>query len=164
MRASQTPEGSNTDDQPQNKNGTSLTLSVNPEKLTPEVVERGSSFHHTLSHSRLTHIPVVRGSKFILVERPLFMSYIWVIKACIVGSLPPIGKIELMEFQVIYYYRITSGFRELVAIKVTAAVLSATWLINMLAFFLECRPVQLYWQVLPLIDQCAVSTLNTHNI
>ncbi len=45
--------------------------------------------------------------------------------------------------------------------QVGAAVLAATWLINILAFFLECRPVQLYWQVLPLIDQCAVSTLKT---
>ena len=59
--------------------------------------------------------------------------------------------------QLIYYTRLTLRTKELLAVKVTAVVLGVTWLMNVFATFLGCRPIYLYWQVLPHAPQCAVS-------
>lgn len=43
------------------------------------------------------------------------------------------------------------------AINAAGGILGATWLACMLTFFLECRPIHLYWQVVPNTPHCAVS-------
>lgn len=61
--------------------------------------------------------------------------------------------------QLIYYTRLSVRTSELLLVKIVAGTVVATWILSLATFFLECRPVELYWQVLPAAPECAASFL-----
>lgn len=64
--------------------------------------------------------------------------------------------------QLIYYTRLTARTSHLLAVEIVAGLLVLTWIMCLFAFFLECRPLSLYWEVLPAAPQCAVCYLLKH--
>ncbi|KAE8450156.1 hypothetical protein EG329_006937 [Mollisiaceae sp. DMI_Dod_QoI] len=63
----------------------------------------------------------------------------WTMKACLL----------------IFYGRLTARTKDLLAVKLAAGLLAVTWVACFLTYFLECRPIWLYWQVLPGLPECA---------
>ncbi|KAH9217593.1 hypothetical protein DL95DRAFT_459197 [Leptodontidium sp. 2 PMI_412] len=93
---------------------------------------------------KLTDDAVVRitlGSKLVLVGRVFYVTYLWCLKACIL----------------IYYTRLSVRTFELLLVKIVAGTVLATWILSIATLFLECRPIELYWQVLPDAPECAAS-------
>jgi hypothetical protein len=106
----------------------------------------------------LISVVVILGSKFALLGRPFYMSYIWSMKVCIVDESfqPSARPLSDLIPKLIYYTRLTSRTKELLAVQITAGFVAVAWVACMLTFFLECRPTHFYWQVLPYAPQCAV--------
>ncbi|KAI9803980.1 MAG: hypothetical protein M1833_000261 [Piccolia ochrophora] len=97
------------------RNGSNVGIK-NPDDLMPEEIGRRAL-----------------GAKFALLGRPFYMTYIWLLKACIL----------------LYYQRLTDRVREVRAVRICAAFVVLTWIGCMLSFFLPCQPIQKYWQVVP---------------
>ncbi|KAH6684546.1 hypothetical protein B0J14DRAFT_646453 [Halenospora varia] len=108
-------------------NGTSIAA-VDPGQLSPGQIR-----------------DVVLGSQFILVGRPVLLSYLWTMKACIL----------------IFYTRITDRIIEVAIIRIAGVSVGLTWLACMFSFFLECNPLPLAWQVLPEVPECAQAVSST---
>ncbi|EKD16424.1 uncharacterized protein L3040_008525 [Drepanopeziza brunnea f. sp. 'multigermtubi'] len=79
------------------------------------------------------------ASKLVIVQRVLFMTYLWCLKACIL----------------IYYTRLAIRTNEMLSVRILAAILAVTWIVCLLAFFIGCRPISDYWRVLPSAPDCA---------
>ncbi|CZT50163.1 uncharacterized protein RSE6_11103 [Rhynchosporium secalis] len=75
----------------------------------------------------------VLGSKMMLVGRVFYTTYLWCLKSCVL----------------IYYTRLAISTSEYLLVEIAAGTLAVTWLLAILSFFLECRPIELYWQVIP---------------
>ncbi|KAI8631651.1 hypothetical protein F5Y19DRAFT_473329 [Xylariaceae sp. FL1651] len=74
------------------------------------------------------------GSILVLASRVLITAVLW-LQICIL---------------LLFYSRITSGFLWVAwTIKITWGIVAATFIAVVLATFLECRPISLYWQVTP---------------
>ncbi|KAL5319410.1 hypothetical protein ACEPPN_012462 [Leptodophora sp. 'Broadleaf-Isolate-01'] len=109
----------------------------------PIVVYNGINTTQT-EPDKLTDDAVVRitlGSKLVLVGRVFYVTYLWCLKACIL----------------IYYTRLSVRTFELLLVKIVAGTVLATWILSIATLFLECRPIELYWQVLPDAPECAAS-------
>ncbi|KAI1359390.1 hypothetical protein F5Y08DRAFT_80690 [Xylaria arbuscula] len=79
------------------------------------------------------------GSILVLLARVLITAIIW-LQICIL---------------LIFYSRITRGVNWVAkVVKVTWALVGATFIAIILVTFLECRPISLYWQVSPDPGQC----------
>ncbi|KAF8865719.1 hypothetical protein BDZ45DRAFT_372901 [Acephala macrosclerotiorum] len=102
--------------------GTILTVHDDPEKLTLEQIQY-----------------VEYGSKWLLVGRVGYTTFMWLLKACIL----------------IYYARLTARTKYLLAVKLAAGLLAVTWIMNILADLVECRPIWLYWHVIKVEPDCA---------
>ncbi|KAG4432288.1 hypothetical protein IFR05_012236 [Cadophora sp. M221] len=107
----------------------------------PAVVYNGINTTQT-EPDKLTDDAVERitlGSKLVLIGRVFYVTYLWCLKACIL----------------IYYTRLSVRTFELLLVKIVAGTVAATWILSLATFFLECRPIELYWQVLPDAPECA---------
>ncbi|KUJ20068.1 uncharacterized protein LY89DRAFT_731303 [Mollisia scopiformis] len=120
--------------------GTNLTTK-DPKSLSPNELEHGmtTSGYSQAKFPILIYHTVIIGSKWLLIGRPIYMSYLWTLKACIL----------------IFYARLTARTTDLLSVKLAAGLLAATWVMNLFTYFFECRPIWLYWQVLPGPPQCA---------
>ena len=87
------------------------------------------------------------------------MTYIWTIKACIVGSPNTFrhSLLLLTLLKLIYYTRLPLGRNSMFGLKAAAGTLAITWVICMLASLEECQPLSLAWQASPHAPKCAVS-------
>ncbi|PBP22782.1 ubiD family decarboxylase [Diplocarpon rosae] len=112
----------------------------------PTVVWNGTNTAQT-APERLQDDAVARiivGSKLVLVGRVFYLTYLWCLKGCVL----------------IYLARLKIRADELLAVKVTAALVVGSWLMSFFAIFLECRPFHLYWQVLPHAPECAKAVVD----
>ncbi|PBP24880.1 ubiD family decarboxylase [Diplocarpon rosae] len=112
----------------------------------PTVVWNGTNTAQT-APERLQDDAVARiivGSKLVLVGRLFYLTYLWCLKGCVL----------------IYLTRFKIQADELLAVKVAAALVVGSWLMCFFAIFLECRPFQLYWQVLPQAPECAKAVID----
>ena len=92
---------------------------------------------HYFDESNLKYIKV--GSILVLLARVLITAIIW-LQICIL---------------LIFYSRITRGVNWVArVVNVTWALVGATFVAIILATFLECRPISLYWQISPDPGQC----------
>lgn len=62
--------------------------------------------------------------------------------------------------KLIYYARLTARTKYLLAVKLAAGLLAVTWAMNILADLVECRPIWLYWHVVKVELDCAVSLMS----
>ena len=85
----------------------------------------------------------VIGSKTILPGRAFYAGFLWCMKVCI---LVWFGRIT----------RKTGGYG--IAIKFTYFFLGISLLVVLLSTFLECRPINLYWQIYPNPGKCVKAT------
>ncbi|QSZ37762.1 hypothetical protein DSL72_008861 [Monilinia vaccinii-corymbosi] len=77
--------------------------------------------------------------KIIFVSRITHVTYIWLLKACIL----------------IYYYRLTARQPEQRYVITASWGTACTWTITMLLWMLECRPFNLNWQIADPPPKCA---------
>lgn len=81
----------------------------------------------------------ILGSRMILPGRVFYAGFLWCMKICIL----------------IWFGRVTAGEKCYgTAIRFTYAFVAMSFVAVVLSTFLECRPVQLYWQVYPDPGQC----------
>ncbi|CAD6441668.1 ce71df6e-84ec-4437-930e-14ec058385eb [Sclerotinia trifoliorum] len=78
-------------------------------------------------------------SKYIMFGRISYLTYIWLLKACIL----------------IYYYRLTKRQPEQRYVKFTCWGIVLTWSTVMLLWMLQCRPFNLNWKVTVPPQKCA---------
>ncbi|KAI9049584.1 hypothetical protein LZ554_006610 [Drepanopeziza brunnea f. sp. 'monogermtubi'] len=100
------------------------------------------------------------ASKLVIVQRVLFMTYLWCLKACIVSGNTAgddrRSDTDSNAEQLIYYTRLAIRTNEMLSVRILAAILAVTWIVCFLAFFIGCRPISDYWRVLPSAPGCAV--------
>jgi hypothetical protein len=86
------------------------------------------------------------GSLYVFIGRLFYVTYIWLLKVCVV----------------IFYARIiTDSHIEQLLLQGTFVLLGITWLACIFTNFLGCNPLQLYWQVIPETPRCAQGAPNT---
>ncbi|ESZ97193.1 hypothetical protein SBOR_2449 [Sclerotinia borealis F-4128] len=78
-------------------------------------------------------------SKYILFGRICYLTYIWLLKACILT----------------YYYRLTTRQPEQKYVKITSWGICLTWTTTILIWALQCRPFDLNWKVTVPPQKCA---------
>lgn len=94
-----------------------------------------------LEHWREDQIQyVVIGSKSLLISRIFYLSYLWMLKACLL---------------IYCYLRLPLRTNEVLVIKVAAGILAVTWVVCFVTFFVECIPIDLYWNIIQTPPQCA---------
>ncbi|KAI5252047.1 hypothetical protein E4T42_03743 [Aureobasidium subglaciale] len=74
-----------------------------------------------------------RGAKIDLVAEQAMLNVVWILKVC---------TLKL-------YSRLTMGLRQQIAVKVLAVYVAIGWVACQLAYFCECRPFSMYWQIAP---------------
>ncbi|THZ71874.1 hypothetical protein D6C84_10139 [Aureobasidium pullulans] len=74
-----------------------------------------------------------KGAKIDLVAEQAMLNVIWILKVC---------TLKL-------YSRLTMGLKQQVAVKILAVYTAIGWVACQLAYFCECRPFSMYWQIAP---------------
>ena len=62
--------------------------------------------------------------------------------------------------ELVYYGRLTARTKYRLAVYLAAGLLAVTWIMNILTDLLECRPIWLYWHVVEIPPECAVSMVS----
>ncbi|GAB7349185.1 hypothetical protein MBLNU459_g8118t2 [Dothideomycetes sp. NU459] len=75
----------------------------------------------------------IKGAKIDLVAEQSMLNVIWVLKACML----------------LLYNRLTMGLKQQLAVKAIAIYTGVGWLACQLAWFCECIPFKMYWQIAP---------------
>ncbi|KAF4634785.1 hypothetical protein G7Y89_g3313 [Cudoniella acicularis] len=80
------------------------------------------------------------GSMLTIVSRPFYNTYLWLQKSVVL----------------VLYQRILSGVHHhKIIMKIYWAILGVTYIIVQIAVFTDCRPIYLYWQVVPDPGTCS---------
>ncbi|KAH6672397.1 hypothetical protein B0J14DRAFT_655281 [Halenospora varia] len=80
------------------------------------------------------------GSKLTITSRPFYNTYLWVQKSVVLAL----------------YQRILSDvYHTKIIIKAYWAILAVTYVVIQVAVFTDCRPIHLYWQVVPDPGTCS---------